>query len=59
MLPQEPIMSIEEARKLLGKEYAHMTDVEVAKLVDDVDFLANLALRVAREELKNRKGNKA
>jgi H2-forming N5,N10-methylenetetrahydromethanopterin dehydrogenase-like enzyme len=53
----EAIMSVEEARKLLGKKFVYMTDVEVTKLIDDVDVLATIALRVAMEEFKN-KGSK-
>lgn len=45
------IISIKEARKLLGKQYEHMTDTEVEKLVNDLSHLAQLALEDARNKL--------
>lgn len=46
----KPIMSVKEARKLLGKEYVSMTDKEVAELVEHTHELARLALDIAREQ---------
>lgn len=40
----KPIMTVKEARKLLGKDDLNLTDEEVAKLVDDIDFLARMAI---------------
>lgn len=48
-------MSVKEARKILGKDAEKMTDDEVAKLIEDVDELAKLALRVAEERVKDGK----
>ena len=46
----KPIMSVKEARKLLDKEYASMTDEEVAELVENTYKLAKLALDIAGEQ---------
>lgn len=46
----KPIMSVKEARKLLGKKYASMTDEEVTELVEHTHELAKLALTIAREQ---------
>ena len=43
-------MSVKEARKLLGKKYASMTDEEVSELVEHTHKLAKLALDIAREK---------
>jgi len=45
------LITIKEARKLLGKEYSHMSDEEVKKLVEDLSILARLALEDARKKL--------
>jgi hypothetical protein len=50
MIGSKPIMSVKEARKLLGKEYEKLTDDEVAELVEQVHELAKLSLDVAREQ---------
>jgi hypothetical protein len=50
----KPIMSVEEARGILGDDAKSMTDEQVAELVSNVDELAKLALDVAKEQrLKN------
>ncbi len=46
----KPIMSVKEARKLLGKDYEKMSDDEVNKLIQDTHELAKLALEVAKEK---------
>ena len=43
-------MSVKEARKLLGKDAKDMTDEQVAKLIEDVDELAKIALEVAKRK---------
>lgn len=50
VMNEKPIMTVKEARKLLGKKYEKMTDQEIAKLIDEVDMLAQMALRLAKEE---------
>lgn len=46
----KPIMSIKETRKILGKEAIDMTDDEIIKLINDMDFLANYLMKKFREE---------
>jgi len=46
----KPIMSVKEARKLLGKKYEHMTDEEVTNLVEQTHEFAKLALEMAKQE---------
>jgi hypothetical protein len=43
-------MSVKEARKLLGKEYEHMTDEDVTDLVEQTHEFAKLALEMAKQE---------
>lgn len=45
----QPVMSVKEASKLLGKEHATMTDEKVAKLIDDVVALARMALQLEKK----------
>lgn len=41
----KPIISVKEARKLLGKKVSdQLSDEEVGRLIDDMDFLANRLL---------------
>jgi len=51
----KPIMSVKEARKLLGKEYAKLPDEQIAELVEQTHELAKLALDVARDKLAREK----
>lgn len=51
----KPIMSVKEARKLLGKEASDMTDEQVAELVGQTHELAKLALDVARDKIAREK----
>lgn len=48
----KPIMSVKEARKLLGRDAKDMTDEQVAGLVGQTHELAKSALDVARDKLK-------
>ncbi len=51
----KPIMTVKEARKLLGKKYEKLSDDEVAELIEQVHELTKLSLDVAREQrLKKR-----
>ena len=50
-------MTIGEARKLLGKNAQKMTDEQVARLIEEVDALAKLALDVARYNRLNEKSD--
>ena len=47
----QPITSVKEARKLLGKEYERLTDERVAELVGRLHQLAKVSLDMARERL--------
>lgn len=49
-----PIMSVKEARKILGKKYEQLTNEQVAELVSQTHELAKLALEVAREKNKTK-----
>lgn len=51
----KPIMTVKEARKLLGKKYEKLSDDEVAELVEQTHELAKLALDVARDKLAREK----
>ena len=51
----KPIISVKEARKLLGKEHENLTDEEVAELIEQTHELAKLALDVARDKLAREK----
>lgn len=46
----KPIMSVKEARKLLGKKYEHKTDEEISELVEQTHEFAKLALEMANQE---------
>lgn len=47
----ELVISVKEARKILGKDYEHLSDDEIEKLIMDLDAMAVLALRAAREKV--------
>lgn len=56
----KPIMSVKEARKLLGKEHENLSDDEVAELIEQLHELAKLSLDMAREQrLKKTLGKSA
>ena len=46
----KPIMSVKEARKLLGKEHENLSDEEIAELIEQLHGLAKLSLDMAREQ---------
>lgn len=51
----KPIISVKEARKLLGKNYQNLTDGKIAELIEQLHELAKLSLDIAREQrLKKR-----
>ena len=45
----KPIITVKEARKILGKDSKKLTDEEIAKLIYDLDFLARYAIRNFKE----------
>lgn len=50
----KPIISIKEARKLLGKEHENLSDEEVTDLIERLHELAKLSLDMAREQRLNK-----
>lgn len=46
----KPIISVKEARKLLGKDYENLTDDKIAELIEQLHELAKLSLDMAREQ---------
>jgi len=51
----KPIISVKEARKLLGKDYEKLTDEKIAELIRQLHELAKLSLDMTREQrLKKR-----
>lgn len=57
-MKQEPIMSVEEARKILGKNADSMTDREIQDVVETLDLVAKDALRQAKEKLLRKRDAK-
>lgn len=55
MIGLKPIMTVKEARNLLGKDASTMSDEQVAVLVEQTHELAKLALDVARDKLAREK----
>jgi uncharacterized protein YjgD (DUF1641 family) len=51
------IISIKEARKILGKSYEHMSDEEVESLIENLDAIAIVSLRDAREKRMKQDAN--
>lgn len=45
------IVSIEEAREILGKDAENMTNDEIAFVIETLDLMAKDALKMSREEL--------
>jgi len=39
------IISIKEARKILGAQYAYCSDTEIEALVQQIDFMAGVAIK--------------
>ena len=39
-----PLMTIEEARNLLWKDYESMTDEEIKRLIDYIDAISSFAI---------------
>lgn len=51
-------MSVEEARKILGKNADSMTDREIQDVVETLDLVAKDALRQAKEKLLRKRDAK-
>lgn len=54
----KPIISIKEARKILGKPAENMTDEEIESTVETLDLLAIDALKLSKEELLRKRDAK-
>lgn len=48
---QATTITINNARKLLGKEYAGFSDVEIEELIGEVLVLANISVKQIKTEL--------
>ncbi len=46
--PEKPVISIKEARKILGKDAQSMTDAEITEVVSTLTLLAKDTLETAR-----------
>jgi hypothetical protein len=51
----KPIISVEEARKILGKDANGMSDKQIADAIETLDILAKDALETARVNLLRKK----
>lgn len=49
------IVSIEEARKILGKDSESMTDDEIAFTIETLDLMAKDALNLSEEDLHRKR----
>ena len=45
------VITVKEARKLLGKAYQDVEDKEIQKIIDDLDFMSSLVISHIRKEL--------
>lgn len=45
----KPVITVKEARKILGKEAHKLTDEQIEKLIDDLDFIARYAIKNFKE----------
>lgn len=53
MTDEKLIISVKEARKLMGKEAEKYTDEQVIKIITDLDFMAEMAIKEFKK--KNQK----
>lgn len=44
-----PLITVAEARKLLGDEAEYMTDVQVQELIDDFDIMAQYVIKMVQK----------
>lgn len=45
----KPVITVKETRKILGKEAHKLTDEEIEKLIDDLDFIARYSIKQFKE----------
>lgn len=57
-MKDKPIISIKEARKILGKTAERMTDEEIDSVIETLDLLAVEALKLSKEDLLRKRDAK-
>ncbi len=50
-MSNELTLTIEEARKILGKDSDGMTDLEIEEVISTLDLMAKDAIKVSKEKL--------
>jgi len=56
---KNPIISVKEARKILGKDADGMSDEQIEETIQTLDTLAGHALELAKQELSRKRDAKA
>ena len=51
----DPIISVKEARKILGKEAEKISDKDLLKLIGDLDYIAKHLIRQYQDEKVTKK----
>ncbi len=51
----QPIITVEEARKILGKDADDMTNSEIKFVIETLDLMAKDALKISKEELHRKR----
>lgn len=54
----KPIISVKEARKILGEDAEDMTDREISEAIKTLDLLAKDALQEAKRKIRMKKDAK-
>jgi hypothetical protein len=49
MSTNNPVITVQEARKLLGKDSKALSDEAVEKLINDLDFIARYTIKNFKE----------
>lgn len=49
MSTNNPVITVKEARELLGKDYRSLSDEAVEKLINDLDFIARYPIKQFKE----------
>ena len=55
----KPIVSVKEAREILGKDADSMTDAEILNVINTLDLLAKDDLEQAKRKIRMKKDAKA
>lgn len=51
----KPIISVAEAREILGKDAESMSNEEIVFVIETLDLMAKDALKISREELHRKR----